>query len=87
MSLGAKSKTSSSLRVSVTNQHCTTMTKSPRQMPTKHNSLPNWSKDIWALDIESKHFDSNHFSEVNKFIENNCKYFILLKNQMATGLT
>ena len=25
--------------------------------------------------IESKHFDSNHFNEVNKFIEDNQKYF------------
>ena len=25
--------------------------------------------------IESKHFDSNHFNEVNKFIEDNHKYF------------
>ena len=25
--------------------------------------------------IESKHFDSNHFDEVNKFIEDNHKYF------------
>ena len=27
------------------------------------------------FDIESKHFDSNHFDEVNKFIEDNHKYF------------
>ena len=25
--------------------------------------------------IESKHFDSNHFNEVNQFIEENHKYF------------
>ena len=25
--------------------------------------------------IESKHFDSNHFNEVNRFIEDNHKYF------------
>ena len=25
--------------------------------------------------IESKHFDSNHFNEVNKFIEDNHRYF------------
>ena len=25
--------------------------------------------------VESKHFDSNHFSEVNKFIEGNHRYF------------
>ena len=39
------------------------------------------------FDIESKHFDSNHFHEVNKFIEDNRKYFILLKTQITTGLT
>ena len=37
--------------------------------------------------IESDHFDSNHFNEVNKFIEDNYKYFILLRTQMTTGLT
>ena len=47
-SLGAKSRTSLSLRVSVAIQHCATMTKSPRQMPIKYNSLPNWSKDTSA---------------------------------------
>ena len=37
--------------------------------------------------IESKHLDSNHFNEVNKFIEDNRRYFILLKTQITTGLT
>ena len=41
-------------------------------MLTKCNSLPNRSKDTG---IESKHFDSNHFNEINKFIEDNHKYF------------
>ena len=36
--------------------------------------------------IESDHFDSNHFNEVNKFIEDNYQYFILLRTQMITGL-
>ena len=36
--------------------------------------------------IESDHFDSNHFHEVNKFIEDNHKYFILLRTQMTTDL-
>ena len=38
--------------------------------------------------IESKHFDSNHFNEVNKFIEDNHKYFYPpeVKAQMTTGL-
>ena len=37
--------------------------------------------------IESEHFDSNHFNEVNKFVEDNYQYFILLRTQMTTGLT
>ena len=47
--LGTKSKISSSLRVGTTIQHCATTTKSPRQTPTKRNSLPNQSKDTSAL--------------------------------------
>ena len=40
------------------------------------------------LGIESKHFDSNHFNEVIKFIENDhVGIFILLKTQMTAGLT
>ena len=35
--------------------------KSPRQTPIRR--------------IESKHYDSNHFNEVNKFIEDNHRYF------------
>ena len=46
------------------------MTKSPRQMPIKRNSLPNRSNDN-----DSKHFDSSHFNEVNKFTEDNHRYF------------
>ena len=42
------------------------MTKSPRKMQTKRNSLPN---------LSSKHFHSNHFNEVNQFIEDNHQYF------------
>ena len=49
------------------------MTKSPRQTLTKRNSLPSLSKSTSG--IESKHFDSNHFNEVNKFIEDNHRYF------------
>ena len=37
--------------------------------------------------IESEHFDSNHFNEVKKFVEDNYQYFILLRTQMTTGLT
>ena len=49
-------------------------TKSSRQTPRKRNSLPNQSKDTLALRA-IKHFDSNHFNKVNKFIEDNHKYF------------
>ena len=37
--------------------------------------------------IESVHFDSNHFNEVNKFIEDNYQYFYPPEDQMITGLT
>ena len=37
--------------------------------------------------IESKHFDSNHFNEVNKFIEDNHRYFYSPEDRMTTGLT
>ena len=37
--------------------------------------------------IESDHFDSIHFDEVNKFIEDNHKYFYPLGTQMTTVLT
>ena len=37
--------------------------------------------------IESDHFDSNHFDEVNKFIEDNHGYFFLLRTQMTIDLT
>ena len=36
--------------------------------------MPNLSRDISA-GIESDHFNSNHFDEVNKFIEDNHGYF------------
>ena len=42
------------------------MTKSPRKMQTKRNSLSN---------LSSEHFHSNHFNEVNQFIEDNHQYF------------
>ena len=38
------------------------------------------------LGIDSKHFDSNHFNEVNKFIEDNPRYFCPPEDQMTTGL-
>ena len=36
--------------------------------------------------IESDHFDTNHFHEVNTFVEDNHPYFILLRTQMTTDL-
>ena len=36
--------------------------------------------------IESECFDSNHFNEVSQFIEDNHRYFYLLKTQMTTDL-
>ena len=37
--------------------------------------------------IQSDNFDSNHFDEVNEFIEDNYEYFILLKTPMITDRT
>ena len=37
--------------------------------------------------IESDNFHSNHFDEVNKFIKDNHRYFILLRTQMTIDLT
>ena len=62
MSLGAKSRPSSS-------QHCAMMTKSPRQTQPFAGSVER------HFGIESKHFDSNHFNEVNQFMEDNHSYF------------
>ena len=60
--------------------------KSQRDYPTLHhaNKVAKTNADKEQLfaesverhfGIESDHFDSNHFDEVNKFIENNHKYF------------
>ena len=72
MSLGAKLRTSLSRRVSVTIQLCTTRTKSPTPTLIKRNSAESVERHFG---IESDHFDSNHFDEVNKFIEDNHRYF------------
>ena len=37
--------------------------------------------------LQSDIFDSNHFNEINQFIENNYEYFILLKTLMITDRT
>ena len=46
-------------------------TKSPRQTLTMCDS----ESVERHLGIESKHFDLNRFNEVNKFIEDNHRYF------------
>ena len=38
----------------------------------------NLSRDIFGIEID--HFDSNHFDEVNKFIEDNHRYFYALED-------
>ena len=54
-------------------QLCTTQAKSPRLTRTKRNSFAESVERHFG--IESDHFDSNHFHEVNKFIEDNHRYF------------
>ena len=60
--------------------------KGQRDYPTLHHddkvSKTNTSKAQLIVEsverhlgIESEHFDSNHFNEVNKFIEDNHRYF------------
>ena len=72
--------------------------KGQRDYPTLHhaNKVAKTNADKAQLfaesverhfSIESDHFDSNHFDEVNKFIEDNHNTFILLRTQMTTDLT
>ena len=60
--------------------------KGQRNYPTLHHSdkVAKTNADKAQLfaesvkrhfDIESEHFDSNHFNEANKFIEDNHRYF------------
>ena len=63
-----KSGTSSSPRVHATIQNCTTMTNTHKAQLFAESVERHFN-------IESKHFDSNHFIEVNKFIEDNHRYF------------
>ena len=74
MSLEAKSRTSSSQRVSAIIQLSTMQTKSPIQTLTDRAQLLADPVERF-FGIESEHFDSNHFNEVNKFIEDNHRYF------------
>ena len=70
MSLGAKLRTSLSQRVSATIQLCTTRTK------TSADKVQLFAESVERhFGIESHHFDSNRFDEVNKFIEDNHRYF------------
>ena len=58
----------------MTIQHCATTTKSPRQINAHKAQLFAESVERY-FGIESRHFDSNRFNEVNKFIEDNHRYF------------
>ena len=52
-----------------------TMTKSPRQNAVKAQLFAESVERHFG--IESAYFNLNHFNEVNKFIENNHRYFYL----------
>ena len=70
MSLGAKLRASLSQRVSAIIQLCTTQAK------TNANKAQLFAESVERhFSIESDHFDSDHFNEVNKFIEDNHQYF------------
>ena len=49
------------------------MRKPPRLTLIRCNSLPKALKDTSAFRVTN--FDSNHFNEVNQFIEDNYEYF------------
>ena len=57
----------------MTIQLCTMRTKSPRPNTDKVQLFAESVERHFG--IESNHFDSNHFDEVNKFIEDNHRYF------------
>ena len=73
--------------------------KSQRDYPTLHHASKVAKTNVDKVQlfvesverhsvIESYHFESNDFHEVNKFIEDNHRYiFILLRTQMITDLT
>ena len=72
--------------------------KGQRDYPTlRHaNKVANTNADkaqLFAKFVErhfgtkSDHFDSNHFDEVKKFIEDNHRYFYSPEDQMTTDLT
>ena len=69
-----KSKTSSNQKARAIIRLCDLTRKPPRLTLIRHNSLPNLWKDSSAY-IQSDNFDSNHFNEVNQFIEDNYEYF------------
>ena len=70
MSLGAKSRISLSRRVSATLHHARIVAK------TNTDKAQLFAESVERhFGIESDHFDSNHFDEVNKFIEDNHRYF------------
>ena len=72
LSLGVKSKTFSDQRAGAIIRLCDSMRKPPRLTLIRRNSLPKVSKDTSAFRVTT---DSNHFDEVNQFIEFNYEYF------------
>ena len=69
MSFGAKSRTSSRQRASAIIQHCEVAKINADKVQLFAATVER------HLGIESKHFDSNLFNEVNQFIEDNHRYF------------
>ena len=71
MSLSAKLRTSLSRRVSATIQH-----HANKVAKTNADKAQLFAESVKRhFGIESNHFDSNHFDEVNKFMEDNHRYF------------
>ena len=62
------------------------MTKSPRQTQLIKTQLFVESAERHFV-IESDNFDSNHFNEVNQFVEDNHKYFHPPEDSETTDLT
>ena len=73
MSLGAKLRTSLSRRLSTIIQLCTMQTKVAKTDADKAQLFAESVERYFG--IESNHFDSNHFHEINKFIEDNHRYY------------
>ena len=61
------------------------MTQSPRHNVNEVQLFAAYVERHFGIESDDR-FDSNHFEDVNQFIEDNHKYFILLKTQMITDL-